>query len=92
MFSGQACTPITRAYHCYHEYVFTLTVNEQQSCFYCLCFNNGLPPRKKMRNTAVGNWEAVQSYPPVCLWCWMSEAHAYLSQFKSSKNVSLYLP
>lgn len=47
MFSGQACTPITRAYHCYHEYVFTLTVNEQQSCFYCLCFNNGLPPRKK---------------------------------------------
>lgn len=45
-----------------------------------------------MRNTAVGNWEAVQSYPPVCLWWWMSEAHAYLSQFKSSKNVSLYLP
>lgn len=44
-----------------------------------------------MRNTAVGNWEVIQSYPPVCSWCWISEAHAYLSQFESSKKVILYL-
>lgn len=43
-----------------------------------------------MRNTAVGNWEVIQSYPPVCSWCWISEAHAYLSQFESSKKVKLF--
>jgi len=43
-----------------------------------------------MRNTAVGNWEAVQSYPPVCSWCGF-QRHAYLFQFKSSKKVILYL-
>ena len=47
VFSGQAYTPIMQAYRCYHECIFTLIVNAQQSCFYCLCFNNGLPPRKK---------------------------------------------
>ena len=46
----------------------------------------GLPPRKKMRNTAVGNWESVQDYPSVCSSCGIWEVYACLSQFKSNKE------
>lgn len=89
MFSGQVYTTIIQAYHCYHECIFTFIVNVQQSCFYCYVLIMDCHPEKI--RVAVGNWETVQSYPPVCSWCWISEAHAYLSQFKSSEKVILYL-